>query len=130
MAYPGLVESADARGNLLGAAERGIALGGAAEIHRVAVAQCPGGRVERLVVGLVEAREQQMTGAEMLDLAAGGLGGGGDLFQPGAIGLRCHDIRDPAIGETSGAGEGRVGAATDPNRRYRADATAAASIPR
>ena len=38
VAYPGLVESADARGNLLGAAERGIALGGAAEIHRITVA--------------------------------------------------------------------------------------------
>src|SRR5204863_3659647 len=79
--------------------------------------QCRGSRVERLLVAGLEPREQQMAGAKMPDIAAGGLGGGGDLFQPGAIDLRCHDIRDPTIGETSGAGKGRVGAATDPNRR-------------
>ena len=66
---------------LFGAAEGGIALGGAAEIHRIAVAQCRGGRGERLVVRLVEAREQQMPGAEMLDVAAAGVGGHGDFVE-------------------------------------------------
>src|SRR5436309_6087400 len=58
MAHAGLVESADALGDLLGAAERGIALGGAAEIHRITVAQGGGRRVERLVVADIEPREQ------------------------------------------------------------------------
>src|SRR5204863_3057194 len=58
-----------------------------------------------------------MAGAEMLDLAAGGFGCCGDLAETVAVSFRRHDIGDPAIGETSSAGEGRVGAAAHPNRR-------------
>src|SRR2546430_382813 len=94
-----IVKGADLLGYLLGAAERGIALGGTAEIHRIAMAQCCRRRVERLLIAGVESREQQMAGAEAFDRAPGRFSSGGNLGEPGAVSLRRHDIGDPAISQ-------------------------------
>ena len=51
-------------GDLLRCAERAVALGGFAEVHGVALAERDGRGVERLVVGVVDAREQEMRRAE------------------------------------------------------------------
>ena len=98
------MESPDAFGDLLWPAERRIALGGAAEIHRIAAAEALARGIERPLVAVVEPREQQMPGAKALDLAAGLLRRGGDLVERGAVGLRSDDVRDPAIGKPPGAG--------------------------
>jgi hypothetical protein len=117
MPHPGGMEGADALGDLLGAAERAVALRRPPHVGAVAVAQCRRGGFERLFVAVVQPGEQQVPGAEPLDLAPGSLGRGGDLAEPGAEGLGRHDVGDPAVAEPPGAGERRVGAAADPDRR-------------
>src|SRR3954447_20434642 len=86
------MEAPDAFGDLLGPAERRIALGGAAEIHCIAAAQALARRVERPLVAVVEPREQQMPGTEALDAAAGLLRRRGNLVERGAVRLGRDDV--------------------------------------
>src|ERR1051326_7284847 len=54
--------------------EQDVALGGAAEIHGIALAQADGCRLERLLIGAAEPGEQQMPGAEARERASRGGG--------------------------------------------------------
>src|SRR5580704_19674114 len=58
------VEAADGVDDLGRRAERAVALGGLAKVHRVALAEREGRRIERLFVGVVDPREQQVRRAE------------------------------------------------------------------
>src|ERR1700722_13853285 len=109
------MEFADAFDNLVGAAERAVALRGAAEVHGVAHAESFGGGVECGLVGVVDAGEQQVGGAELFQVAASG--GGGDFLQAGFIHFGGDDVGEPAVSEFSGAAEGAIGAAATPDRR-------------
>src|SRR5262247_427975 len=63
VANAGGVEGAHAARDLLWRSQGRVALGGLAEVHGIAVAQRHGGRIEGLLVGIVEACEKEMTGA-------------------------------------------------------------------
>ena len=79
MAHAGGMEFADAFGNLLGAAERAIAHSRLAEIHRIANAERLRRAIQCLFIGVVDAGEQQVAGAELSQVAARPARGVGDL---------------------------------------------------
>src|ERR1051326_746541 len=72
--HAGGVKAADAVRHPFRRTERGVALGGAAEIHGIALAQADGCRLERLLIGAAEPGEQQMPGAEARERASRGGG--------------------------------------------------------
>ena len=58
-----------------------------------------------------------MPGGEMREIAFRFLGGGADRLKRGAVLIRRHRIRQPAIGEAAGAPERRPLARAAPDRR-------------
>ena len=118
MAHAGLLELEDRLDHVLWRPQRAVALRGLAEIHGVALAERHRRGIEGLLVGVVDAREEQVGGAEAAVEGAGRLAGGRcDLFQSLAVHVGRDDVGHPAVGHASDAPQRRIGAAAAPDRR-------------
>ena len=94
-----------------------IALGRLSEIHRVARGKKFRGLVPRLLVGLVNAAEEQMPRAEGIDLPPRFASGAFDFYQRIPEHLWCYHIRKVTIRKTSRAPKGGIRSPTAPDRR-------------
>src|SRR5262245_26519573 len=117
MANSGGMELADLLGYLGRRADGTVALGGGTHIHGVADAQRLGRLVQCPLVAVAEAREHEMGRSEVHELAANLLRCRLDGAEPLGEHLGRYRIREPAVGEASGAPERRLRAAAAPDRR-------------
>src|SRR6187401_63351 len=71
VAHTGVVERADLGGDVLWRADGAVTLGCRAHVHRIAHAERTRGFFERLLVAVANAGEDQVRGAEAIELASG-----------------------------------------------------------
>src|SRR4029077_10216853 len=87
------VEALNGLGDPCRRSERTIALRGLAKIHRVASAEGDGRDVERFLVGLVDPRKEEMSGAKTpLEPTPRLVCCRGDLDKALRVHLRCHGV--------------------------------------
>src|SRR5262245_52119698 len=113
----GGTEALELLGALLGRADDAIALGERFEVLRVALAEHTDPRALRRLVIAADRDEDQVRRRERLHRPSGGRRRRADLVEALRVAIGLHDVRHPAVALPARAGERRVGAPADPDRR-------------
>src|SRR5215510_1624380 len=117
VAAPGGAEILELLGALLGRPDDAVALGEGLEVLRVALAQHAHPRALGRLVVAADREEDEVRRRELRHRPAGLRRRGADLVEALSVAVGLHDVGHPAVTLTTGAGQRRVRAAADPDRR-------------
>src|SRR5437899_5864728 len=104
-------------GALLGRPDDAVALGERLEVLRVPLAEDADPRALGRLEVAPDRDEDQVSRRERVHRAARGGRRGADLVEALRVAVGLHDVRHPAVAQTARAGQSRIGAAADPDRR-------------
>src|SRR5262249_9539563 len=117
VAAPGRAEALELLGALLGRPDDAVALGEGLEVLCVSLAQHAHPRALGRLVVAADRDEDEVRRREPLHRPAGLRGRRADLVEALGVAVGLHDVGHPAIALTTRAGQRRVRAAADPDRR-------------
>src|SRR5215510_9727962 len=117
IAAPGRTEALELLGALLGRSDDAVALGEWLEVLGVALAQHAHPRALGRLVVAADRDEDEVRRRELLHRPAGLRRRRANLVEALGVAVGLHDVRHPAVALTAGAGQRRVRAAADPDRR-------------